>query len=145
MKTNPPKAAFSFESFRFVSFQFNERADEGFEGLNILIDPSGHYNSTDKQFTLTLEFKASLITDEDKPPSSDNAVIQLKFQTLFTIEEEDGRIPDYFYPNSIGIAFPYIRSFLSTLTLQANNQLVMLPLMNLSHLAKPLQENTIFG
>ena len=29
-------------------------------------------------------------------------------------------IPDYFYPNSLAIVFPYVRSFVSSVTLQAN-------------------------
>jgi len=39
--------------------------------------------------------------------------------------------------------FPYIRAFVSTLTLQANTKLLKLGLMNLSELEEPLKKNTI--
>ncbi|MBK7039827.1 MAG: protein-export chaperone SecB [Bacteroidetes bacterium] len=52
-------------------------------------------------------------------------------------------IPTFFYKNCIAIIFPYLRAFLSTLTLQANVKPLILPLMNLSGLEKPLIENTV--
>ena len=51
-------------------------------------------------------------------------------------------IPEYFYPNSIAIIFPYIRAFVSTLSLQANVKPIVLPTINLIGLTNELKENT---
>ncbi|EXZ22215.1 pretranslocase subunit SecB family protein, partial [Bacteroides fragilis str. S13 L11] len=51
-------------------------------------------------------------------------------------------IPNFFYPNSIAILFPYVRAFVSTLTLQANIKPILLPTLNLSSLQDTLRENT---
>ena len=51
-------------------------------------------------------------------------------------------IPAFFYPNSIAIVFPYVRAFVSTLTLQANVQPMLLPTINLSSLQETLRKNT---
>ena len=51
-------------------------------------------------------------------------------------------IPEYFYPNSLAIVFPYVRAFVSTITLQANMQPVVLPTINLMGLTEELKEKT---
>ena len=51
-------------------------------------------------------------------------------------------IPGFFYPNSIAILFPYIRAFVSTLTLQANVTPIVLPTLNLTNLQEKLKKNT---
>ena len=68
-----------------------------------------------------------------------NCVAWFEFQDVERIED----IPDYFYANSIAILFPYVRAFVSTLTLQANVPPMVLPTLNLFPLQKILQENTI--
>lgn len=55
------------------------------------------------------------------------------------IDIED--IPTYFYANSIAIVFPYLRAFISSLTIQANLKPMILPTMNLTSLSSPLKEN----
>ena len=47
-----------------------------------------------------------------------------------------------FISNSIAILFPYVRAFVSTLTLQANIKPILLPTLNLSSLQDILRENT---
>ena len=65
-----------------------------------------------------------------------------------TICRQNGRIggevctSNIFYKNSLAIIFPYIRAFISTLTLQSNAGLIILPTLNLTHLEKPFRENT---
>lgn len=50
-----------------------------------------------------------------------------------------------FYANSIAIVFPYIRAFISTVTLQANLvSPILLPTMNLTSLGERLMNNTKF-
>jgi preprotein translocase subunit SecB len=52
-------------------------------------------------------------------------------------------IPEYFYPNSLAIVFPYVRAFVSTLSLQANVHPIILPTVNLMGLTEQLKKNTI--
>lgn len=52
-------------------------------------------------------------------------------------------IPTFFYPNSLAILFPYVRAFVSTLSLQANVRPVMLPTINLMGLTDRLRAQTI--
>ncbi len=70
---------------------------------------------------------------------------QIKCIAIFEFEDkinfED--IPSYFYINSIAILFPYVRAFVSTVTLQANIPPIVLPTMNISSLGKPLKESTV--
>lgn len=61
------------------------------------------------------------------------------FENVSSFDE----IPTYFYRNAIAIIFPYVRAFISTVTLQSNIPPVILPTMNLSSLESPLKENTI--
>ena len=77
--------------------------------------------------------------DTEKAVFKINSTAIFKFSSAIQIEE----IPSYFYRNAIAIVFPYIRAFISTLTLQANTRLLKLGLMNLSALEKPLKENTV--
>lgn len=63
---------------------------------------------------------------------------------FFTFEDNISKndIPDYFYPNSFAIIFPYIRAFVSTISLQANVQPVVLPTINLMGLTDSLKNKT---
>ena len=52
------------------------------------------------------------------------------------------QIPEYFYPNSVAIIFPYIRAFVSTISLQANVNPIVLPTINLTGLTGELKRQT---
>lgn len=67
-----------------------------------------------------------------------NCVALYMFKGVNSIEE----IPAFFYNNAIAILFPYIRAFVSTVTLQANIKPILLPTLNLSDLQDRLKENT---
>ena len=51
-------------------------------------------------------------------------------------------IPDFFNANSIAIVYPFIRAFVSTITLQAGLRLLVLPILNLNSLSATLKEQT---
>jgi len=72
--------------------------------------------------------------------------VRVNCKAIFDFDDDakEAGIPDYFYKNSIAIVYPFIRSFISSLTLQANVKLILLPTMNLSSLEAPLKENTTF-
>lgn len=86
-----------------------------------------------------LSFRA--INDNPK----EEVVVQLESIALFQMEDNVktiDEIPDYFYANSIAIVYPYLRAFVSTLTLQSNAKPMVLPTMNLSSLEGDLRKNT---
>ena len=138
--TPTKKAAFSFETFQVVSFSFKQPVNEN---LSIVFNTKGEFHSKTNRFRIILEV---IVLDGDLLPESTESAIEainiklhtdFKFADSVTLQE----IPNYFYKNSIAIVFPYVRAFISTITLQANCKPVILPLMNLSALEEPLKEN----
>ena len=132
------KAAFSFEGFKVSQFSFNEGNHLGSE-INIGFEPSGKYDPNKGVFELTIKFIAHEGDNIEMAIFDITSNAIFKFNSAIQVEE----IPSYFYKNAIAIVFPYIRAFISTLTLQANTRLLKLGLMNLSALEKPLKENTV--
>lgn len=134
------QASFKFVNYKVVNFSFNSDNIKG-EDISIKLDPSGVYSNNDKVFTLKFKFYAF-----NKEASHNEHFVYCDMQADFVFS--DGvvnldSIPKYFYPNSIAIVFPYLRSFISSLTIQANLKPIILPTMNLTSLSNPLQQNTI--
>lgn len=129
------KAAFRFLEFKIPNFLYNESSKKE-ATLNIQITPTGFYNNG--LFEIWLDLSA---TDND---DKDFTILQIKCVAIFKFDGElkFENIPRFFYANSIAIVFPYIRAFISNLTLQANTGLIILDLMNLSNLEVELFENT---
>lgn len=132
------KAAFSFEEFKVPQFSYNEAKHSG-SNIQLGFNPSGRYSPEDGIFELKVMFIAHENEDLESMICDLTAIAKFKFESSLNIED----IPPYFYKNAIAIVFPYIRAFLSTLTLQANTKLLKLGLMNLSGLEKHLKENSI--
>lgn len=108
--------------------------------FDLKIEPSGIYFQRERQYVLTLVFKASY-----KKENTDFEVINIKLKAVFSFGDmvEADNIPPYFYANSIAIIFPYVRAFVSTITLQANVAPIMIPTLNVSLLEHELRRNTI--
>lgn len=131
------QAKFSFKSFRIIDAELHLAKVTG--NLNLQFFPEGLFDADTHQYHLYLSFRA--INDN----SEDEVIVQLESISLFQMEDivtkvED--IPSYFYANSIAIVFPYLRAFVSTLTLQSNSKPMVLPTMNLSSLEEELRRNT---
>ncbi|MCW2262094.1 MULTISPECIES: protein-export chaperone SecB [Sphingobacterium] len=60
----------------------------------------------------------------------------------FTNVSSLAEVPDYFYTNCIAILFPYLRAYVSTITVQSNIRPIILPTLNLSDLNEPLKQHT---
>lgn len=131
-------AAFKFIRFQIPDFSYNESGKKE-SLLKLDFVPKGKYCQADGIFKLDLEFSGNEDDEEGKQ------IIYAKCVAFFEFEKDLPfiDIPNYFYKNAIAIVFPYIRSFVSTMTLQANSGLIMLSLMNLSSLEEPLIKNTI--
>ncbi|MDM1505372.1 protein-export chaperone SecB [Myroides odoratimimus] len=127
-----PKAAFSFIDFKVKEFSFRDNDNTNNE-LSLSLKPRGEFDLNTNRFKLFLAFDTFI--DEEE-------FIKAIFEFNFQIEtSQSGDIPSFFYKNSLGIAFPYIRSFISTLTLQAGISPLILPLLNLGGLEKEYIEN----
>lgn len=131
------KAAFKFEKFQIPNFSFNDTGKPN-TNLAIAFDPKGKYYQNDGKFEVEFDLTA---TDD----VSKMAVLNIKCIAIFKFEDNLPfvEIPDFFYTNSIAIVFPYIRAFVSTLTLQANTGLILLSTMNLTNLNSTLKQNSI--
>lgn len=130
-------AAFTFEEFKVPEFSYNEKNQNG-RDLKMGFEPKGEYDEQEGLFKLTLFFAAYEDLPEN-PVFSLTSIATFQFNDAIKLES----IPGYFYRNSIAIMFPYVRAFISNLTVQANTKLLKLGLLNLSSLEKPLIEKTI--
>lgn len=134
------QATFSFEKYQVEKFAFDiENIPE--ENISIKIDPKGKFIVAEKKFILSFHFFAF-----DKEKSHEDSFVECLMKAEFIFSDtiaslED--VPNYFYANSIAIVFPYLRAFISSLTIQANLKPVILPTMNLTALSTPLKDNII--
>ncbi len=129
-------AAFRLDSYRFVKASLNfDVPDDAV--LNINICPSGIYHQSEGRYVLT--FVVEVSCDEDK-----TEVVNVNCMAVFLFSEQMPleEIPSFFYPNSLAIMFPYVRAFVSTITLQANVPPVIIPTLNLMGLTDELRNNT---
>ena len=131
------QAKFSFKGFRILDAELHFAKVAG--NLNLQFYPEGLFDSDNHQYHLHLSFRA--INDN----SEKDVIVQLESMALFQMEDTVTKleeIPTYFFANSIAIVFPYLRAFVSTLTLQSNAKPMVLPTMNLSSLEAELRRNT---
>ena len=132
------KAAFTLNNYLFskVGIDYSKKQNDEDKKIDIDLDPSGILHEDDSIYVLTFLFKAST--------SGNEPFVEIKCEANFSFNMKVNKntIPDFFYKNSIAILFPYIRAFVSTVTLQTNAEPIVLPTMNLSSLEHPLKENT---
>jgi preprotein translocase subunit SecB len=132
----PKKASFGFKEFTVPSFSYNNTKNPKAE-LDLLFDPKGELDKENKKYYLTLNFQG-VNTNDKSVVINVVSIAEFQFSEIIDIPE----IPEYFYANSIAIMFPYVRSFISTMTLQANTGIIMLETLNLSGLKDVLKTNT---
>lgn len=131
-------AAFKLEGYLFDKVFLDLSNLQPKSTFNIDFSPSGVFNSENKSYELTFIFSAK--EDENKSDVVKiRCVASFSFHNINSLED----VPEYFYNNSIAILFPYVRAFVSTLTLQANFAPIVLPTLNLSDLKDVLKKNTI--
>jgi preprotein translocase subunit SecB len=135
--TTQKQASFQLNNFKINKFSFIDIPEtENTLSLNFI--PTGKFIQSNA--TYELSFTAQVFINNPNEIS-----IQAEMTAYFSFEEANNldEIPTFFYRNAIAIVFPYMRSFLSSLTLQANIKHVLLPIMNLSNLEEPLKASTI--
>lgn len=130
------KAAFKLDGYHFTkaSLDFNIPNDAE---LNISFNPKGVFYVKEARYDLVFDVTVDW-------SETGTEVVKVSCEASFSfgnkVSIED--IPDYFYPNSLAIVFPYVRAFVSTISLQANVQPVVLPTVNLMGLTEKLKEQT---
>lgn len=128
------KAKFKLDGYFFekATLDFSNKGGN----LNLSFHPRGVYRKETQTYTLQLGFIAE---------GEQNNVVSVDCIAEFSFVDCEGmnEIPEYFYTNSIAILFPYIRAFVSTLSLQANVLPIILPTLNLTKLGEVLKIHTI--
>lgn len=129
-------AAFSLENYQFDKVNIDLENHKSKE-LNLSFDTKGIFNKKTKKFELI--FKVAI-----KQSENDSPFVEIRCKGLFNFENvtKINDIPDFFYRNSIAILFPYVRTYLSLVTTQANVPGIILPTLNLSGLESELRRNT---
>lgn len=129
------KAAFKLDNYLFPKIEMN--LEKHLSG-NIDIDfvPSGVFIKDKSIFELEFDFKAKF-EDVNDFFITIKCIASFSFVNVNSLKE----IPSFFYANSIAIIFPYIRAFVSTLTLQANVNPLVLPTYNLTSLESKFRDN----
>lgn len=107
--------------------------------MEIFLKAKGKFFKSSHIFSVEIEFIGA-----DTEASIDKPVIEVTSESKFKFDSDIDLkdIPPYFYQNSVGIIFPYLRAFIATLTLQAQTKHIMLNLVNVSFLKDQLKENT---
>lgn len=137
-QTELKNTAFKFEGYRFLQAKLELASLENISSFNISIEPRGEYYPSERRYHLFFKFQA--FTQEGLQVVLTECEARFLFVSSLTLEE----IPNYFYPNSIALVFPYVRAFVSTLTLQANLQPpIVLPTLNLTSLQETLKNSTL--
>lgn len=135
------KAAFKFQNYYFTKakIEFPAQTERNLD-LNVKFIPKGEFYKDTSMFKLYLEVIISLNNGNLK-----TNIVEVNIYSEFVFSERIALsdIPGFFYPNSIAIIFPYIRAFISTLSLQANMNPIILPTMNLTSLQEELRNSTI--
>lgn len=134
------KVAFRFNNYYFTKakIEFPTQSEHNLD-LNVKFIPKGEFIKNDYIFNLYLTVIISSCKDGLETNFVEvNCFSEFKFSEQINLCD----IPGFFYPNSIAILFPYIRAFISTLSLQANMNPIILPTMNLTSLQEELKNNT---
>lgn len=131
-------AAFAFKSYTFTNVEMNMGLFSDQSPLDLSFSPSGVFDPTTRTYRLRFAFTAT-------QGEGVNVIVKIICEAVFEFKEplQIDEIPDYFFPNSLAIVFPYVRSFVSSVTLQANIETpILIPTLNLTGLQSSLKENT---
>lgn len=130
------EVAFSLKTYKFskASLDFNIPNNAN---LTVSFNPIGTYSQSTGVYHLYFDV---LVECKETNSNVIKVTCEASFEFNQSLKLEE--IPVFFYPNSLAILFPYVRAFVSTLSLQANVRPVMLPTINLMGLTETLRKNT---
>lgn len=133
---NNKEVAFRLDNYKFTKATLNFDIPKDAEFV-IDFKPSGKFKEEEGTYALSFDTIVNC-KETDTIIVEVSCIAQFSFKDKIKFEE----IPDFFYPNSLAILFPYIRAFVSTLSLQANSSPIILPTVNLMGLTEELRDNT---
>jgi len=130
------QAAFKLTDYNF-SKTIIDYSHHGEGDIDISFKVNGQYKRSDAKFYLNFDTVAKI-------EGTDGIFISVKCQGIFDFKNVSSfkDIPKFFYVNCIAILFPYVRSYISTVTIQSNIKPIVLPTLNLTPLAQELIEST---
>lgn len=133
---NNKEVVFRLVNYKFTKATLNFDIPKDAEFV-ISFKPSGKFKEEEGTYDLSFDTIVNC-KETDTIIVEVSCIAQFSFKDKIKFEE----IPDFFYPNSLAILFPYIRAFVSTLSLQANSSPIILPTVNLMGLTEELRDNT---
>jgi preprotein translocase subunit SecB len=130
--TEAEKSSFSFTNFTIneCSLDFTkERSKE----INIEFDPAGNHYPKSNKFILFLNVRVNNAAKEQ--------LIEIKTESSFQFSNNLPNLMTFFTLNAPAIIFPYLRAFISSLSVQSGHKPILIPTLNLSGIAKILESN----
>jgi len=129
-------STFQFKGYRIERSLIELKSAEIGANFSISFDAKGVVNKTESLFELDL---TALIKDKNDTISIEVQVVSF---FVFDAQTEKSQLEKLFYMNAPAIIFPYLRSYITTLTVLSGIDPVILPTLNLSALGKELEQNT---
>jgi preprotein translocase subunit SecB len=129
-------STFQFKGYRIERSLIELKSAEIGENFSISFDSKGLINRAETSFELSL---TAYIKDKE-----DTINIEVDIVSFFVFDSqiEKGQLDKMFFMNAPAIIFPYLRSYITTLTVLSGIDPVILPTLNLSALGKELEQNT---
>lgn len=129
-------SAFQFKGYRIERSLIELKATEIGENFSISFESKGVINKAEAAYQLNL-----IVYIKDK---EDTINIEVDIVSFFVFDSqiEKTMLDKLFFMNAPAIIFPYLRSYITTLTVLSGIDPVILPTLNLSALGKELEQNT---
>ena len=135
MTEEQKKSEFRFTGFQVVETNLSRLSVESNGKLQSRIELSGTLFKTDRRFELVMDTK---FFEEDVFDA------RIKLIGNFEFKNELAETADhYFFLNAPAILFPHVRAYVSALTALSGMAAILLPTLNLVHLAERLKQSTI--
>ena len=130
-------SSFQFKGYRIERSIIELKSANLGENFSISFDTNGIVNKAESTYQLNL---TTFIKDKE-----DTINIEVYVVSFFVFDNqiEKNQLEKLFYMNAPAIIFPYLRSYITTLTVLSGIDPVILPTLNLSALGKELEENTV--
>jgi len=129
-------STFQFKGYRIERSLIELKSAKIGENFSISFDSKGIINKAESAFELSL---TAYIKDKE-----DTINIEVDIVSFFVFDSqiEKSQLDKMFFMNAPAIIFPYLRSYITTLTVLSGIDPVILPTLNLSALGKELEKNT---
>lgn len=133
--TKSTKPKFAFTGYIIEKADINIKNSKVGKKINFAFNPSGVLNKNNNTFELLLKVN---ITE-----SSNTLEINLTARAFFVFESktDDPSLHNYIIYNAPALLFPYIRAYISTLSSLSGVTTIILPTLNMTHLAPILINN----